>query len=112
MQIHHSRNLGHWRLLTRPLRRSSQLNMLGFVLNQTGGHMKMNRIVILFGLLLLTGAVLNLSVGHGQTSLPPYKNPSLHIEKRVDDLVSRMTLEEKVSQMITATPAIASLGIS
>src|SRR6266702_1958089 len=73
--------------------------------------MKMNRIVILFGLLLLTGAVLNLSVGRGQTSLPPYKNPSLHIEKRVDDLISRMTLEEKVSQMMNAAPAIERLGI-
>lgn len=29
IQIHHSRDLIHWRLLTRPLRRSSQLNMLG-----------------------------------------------------------------------------------
>src|SRR5437660_767787 len=73
--------------------------------------MKTNRIVILFGLLLLTGAVLNLSVGRGQTSLPPYKNPTLHIEKRVDYLVSRMTLEEKVSQMMNAAPAIERLDI-
>jgi xylan 1,4-beta-xylosidase len=29
VQIHHSRDLVHWRLLTRPLRRPSQLNMLG-----------------------------------------------------------------------------------
>jgi len=29
VQIHHSRDLIHWRLLTRPLRRPSQLNMLG-----------------------------------------------------------------------------------
>jgi xylan 1,4-beta-xylosidase len=29
VQIHHSRNLVHWRLLTRPLRRASQLNLLG-----------------------------------------------------------------------------------
>ncbi len=29
VQIHHSRDLAHWRLLTRPLRRASQLNMLG-----------------------------------------------------------------------------------
>ncbi|HVV28485.1 MAG TPA: glycoside hydrolase family 43 protein [Rhizomicrobium sp.] len=29
VQIHHSRDLRHWRLLTRPLRRASQLNMLG-----------------------------------------------------------------------------------
>jgi xylan 1,4-beta-xylosidase len=29
VQIHHSRNLVNWRLLTRPLNRASQLNMLG-----------------------------------------------------------------------------------
>jgi len=29
VQIHHSRDLAHWRLLTHPLRRPSQLNMLG-----------------------------------------------------------------------------------
>jgi xylan 1,4-beta-xylosidase len=29
VQIHHSRDLVHWRLLTRPLNRASQLNMLG-----------------------------------------------------------------------------------
>jgi xylan 1,4-beta-xylosidase len=29
VQIHHSRDLIHWRLLTRPLRRESQLNMIG-----------------------------------------------------------------------------------
>src|SRR5215216_7145540 len=44
-------------------------------------------------------------------SLPPYKNPNLPIEQRVDDLVSRMTLEEKVGQMMNASPAIERLGI-
>lgn len=29
VQIHHSRDLANWRLLTRPLRRASQLNLLG-----------------------------------------------------------------------------------
>src|SRR5580658_8343978 len=29
VQIHHSRDLVHWRLLTRPLNRAAQLNMLG-----------------------------------------------------------------------------------
>ena len=29
VQIHHSRDLVHWRLLTRPLNRASQLDMLG-----------------------------------------------------------------------------------
>src|SRR5581483_3773837 len=47
-----------------------------------------------------------------QTDQPPkYKNPRLSIEERVDDLVSRMTLEEKVSQMIDRAPAIARLDI-
>jgi len=41
----------------------------------------------------------------------PYLNPKLPLEQRVDDLVSRMTLEEKVSQMMNAAPAIPRLGI-
>ncbi|HLP16959.1 MAG TPA: glycoside hydrolase family 3 C-terminal domain-containing protein [Bacteroidota bacterium] len=41
----------------------------------------------------------------------PYKNSSLSIEQRVNDLVSRMTLEEKVSQMVYNSPAIERLGI-
>jgi beta-glucosidase len=45
-------------------------------------------------------------------SLPPYKNPNLPIQVRVDDLVSRMTLEEKVAQMMNATPAIERLGVA
>ena len=31
----------------------------------------------------------------GKTEVPPYKNKSLSIEKRVDDLMGRMTLREK-----------------
>jgi beta-glucosidase len=46
----------------------------------------------------------------GQTP-PPYKDPSLPIDRRVEDLVSRMTLEEKVAQMMNAAPAIPRLGI-
>ncbi len=41
----------------------------------------------------------------------PYKDPSLPIEKRVDDLISRMTLEEKVSQMMNAAKPIERLGV-
>ncbi len=41
----------------------------------------------------------------------PFRNPSLPIEERVDDLVSRMTLEEKVSQMVHVAAAIPRLGI-
>jgi beta-glucosidase len=42
---------------------------------------------------------------------PPYRDPSLAIDKRVDDLVSRMTLEEKVLQMQHTAPAIPRLGV-
>src|SRR6476660_1102881 len=62
--------------------------------------------------LLLTLCLLDSSrtVG-GQTSSPRYKDPSRPFETRVDDLVSRMTLEEKVSQMMNAAPAIPRLDI-
>jgi beta-glucosidase len=41
----------------------------------------------------------------------PYLNPDLPIEQRVGDLVSRMTLEEKVSQMRDHAAAIPRLGV-
>ena len=44
-------------------------------------------------------------------SSPAYKNADLPIEKRVDDLVSRMTLDEEASQMGYASPAIPRLDI-
>ena len=40
-----------------------------------------------------------------------YKEPSSPIEERVANLVSQMTLEEKVSQMVYDAPAIERLGI-
>lgn len=40
-----------------------------------------------------------------------FQNPALPIEKRVDDLVSRLTLEEKVGQLLYAAPAIPRLDI-
>jgi len=46
-----------------------------------------------------------------QTVQFPYKNPKLPIDKRVEDLVSRMTLEEKISQMQNAAVAIPRLGV-
>jgi beta-glucosidase len=41
----------------------------------------------------------------------PYQDASLTIEERVTDLVSRMTLEEKVSQMLFDAPALERLGV-
>lgn len=41
----------------------------------------------------------------------PFHNTSLTFEQRVADLVSKLTLEEKVAQMLNAAPAIPRLGI-
>lgn len=46
-----------------------------------------------------------------QTYEFPYQNPGLNVDARVNDLVSRMTLEEKISQMMNTAPAIDRLGI-
>src|SRR6266496_4194973 len=51
---------------------------------------------------------------HAQQENPqafPFMNPSLSVEQRVDDLIGRMTLEEKVSQMRDHAAPIARLGV-
>ncbi len=42
---------------------------------------------------------------------PAYLNPDLPAEARAEDLISRMTLEEKAGQMMHAAPGIPRLGI-
>ena len=41
----------------------------------------------------------------------PYQDPNLSAAQRADDLLSRLTLEEKVSLMMDTSPAIERLGI-
>ncbi len=48
----------------------------------------------------------------GTRFILPYQNESLSFEERAADLVARMTLEEKISQLGYNTPAIARLGVS
>ena len=50
-------------------------------------------------------------LAQGQTKQLPYQNPALSPEKRAADLVSRMTLEEKVSQTMNSSAAIPRLGV-
>jgi beta-glucosidase len=45
------------------------------------------------------------------TSSFPYMNPALPLDQRVDDLIARMTLDEKASQMRDHAPAIPRLGV-
>jgi beta-glucosidase len=46
-----------------------------------------------------------------QTYQYPFQNPDLPIEQRVDDLINRLTLEEKAKLMVHNSPAIERLGI-
>jgi beta-glucosidase len=46
------------------------------------------------------------------TTNPPYLNPALPIDQRVEDLVSRMTLEEKASQLVNQARAIPRLQVT
>lgn len=48
----------------------------------------------------------------GKTYKFPFQNPNLPIDERVKDVVSRMTLEEKILQMNANAPAIQRLGIN
>jgi beta-glucosidase len=79
--------------------------------------MKHHRWTVVSGLLLIIGlmVVSPPTSTSGQdplvTARGTYKDPSLPIEKRVDDLVARMTLEEKVSQMMNAAAPIERLGV-
>ena len=45
------------------------------------------------------------------TQTLPYQNPNLSAAQRADDLLTRLTLEEKVSLMMDTSPAIERLGI-
>ena len=64
--------------------------------------------------LVLAGSALAPSV-LAQTAAPapapPYLDPTLPIDQRVDDLVSRMTLEEKASQLVNQARAIPRLQV-
>src|SRR3954464_14699132 len=61
--------------------------------------------------LLLALLVISLTGSAQEYKSFPMWNSSLPIAERVNDVVSRMTLEEKVKQMLNATPAIDRLGI-
>jgi len=47
----------------------------------------------------------------GENSLPAYRNTSLPVEQRAADLVRRMTLEEKASQLVNQARAIPRLNV-
>ena len=62
----------------------------------------------LFILILLSNVVVFSQTGN---TIYPFNDSSVSTQKRVDDLISRMTLEEKIGQMQHTAPAIEHLDI-
>ena len=65
--------------------------------------MQMNKLATLLCCLCMAASL--------QAQVLPYKNANLTAAQRADDLLGRLTLEEKVSLMMDTSPAIERLGI-
>ena len=65
--------------------------------------MQMNKLATLLCCLCMAASL--------QAQVLPYKNVNLTAAQRADDLLGRLTLEEKVSLMMDTSPAIERLGI-
>ena len=61
-------------------------------------------------ILILTAVLLLPSFVSAQESLP-FRNPELSREERIDDLISRLTLQEKVNMMMHGSKGVERLGI-
>src|SRR5260370_13620900 len=66
---------------------------------------------VLFGASSLTAQTATNPSAAKEPARAAYLDPGLPLEQRVNDLVSRMTLEEKVSQMQDVAAAIPRLGV-
>jgi beta-glucosidase len=62
-------------------------------------------------IILLVAAQGSIAQTSGHSAVPAYLNPDLPAAMRADDLISRMTLEEKASQLVNQSRAIPRLEI-
>ena len=60
---------------------------------------------------LITTFMALFTMGAGAQNMLPYQNPNLSPEERADDLIGRLTIEEKTALMMDQSPAIERLGI-
>src|SRR5690242_14290908 len=61
--------------------------------------------------LLVTGLIAAAASAQTPSENMPFRNPSLPIAQRVDDLIGRLTPDEKASQLVNQARAIPRLGI-
>ena len=66
---------------------------------------------LVFNLCLLLSAPAGAQTPVQTKTPPPYMDTRLPLDRRVEDLVSRMTLEEKISQMMNRAAAVERLGV-
>jgi beta-glucosidase len=54
---------------------------------------------LFFSVLILFSSMLGFTQNQSSSGVPPYKNSNLPVEQRVQDLLGRMTLQEKVAML-------------
>jgi beta-glucosidase len=65
---------------------------------------RLSAFALLFCATSLPAAIASTDVAYAQSAVPAnaaYKNPKASVDVRVDDLLARMTLEEKIAQIVT-----------
>jgi beta-glucosidase len=60
---------------------------------------------------VVLAVLLGAGMAQAAAAAEPFRDPSLPLERRVDDLVSRLTLDEKIGMLAQVQPAIPRLGI-
>ena len=70
----------------------------------------MKKLLMILILIITTAATIHVSAQQNSNSFP-FRNTSLSFDERVNDLVSRMTLQEKADQLLYTAPAIPRLGV-
>jgi beta-glucosidase len=74
-------------------------------------HLSRSLLPAVLGAALITPLVLASSLLSAQEGAPPYRDSSQPLETRLQDLISRLTLEEKTGLMSNSTPGVPRLGI-
>lgn len=73
-----------------------------------GSRRRRSTLVVALALVAGLGATVP---AHADDPAYPFRNPSLTVDQRVDDLLGRLTLDEKISLLHQYQPAIPRLGI-